>query len=852
MAKDKKSVPKFSSFKPLPASLEADGASAGSGRDDRDSRGRKHRRHDHRSRSPRPTLERDRRRSPRRRSPSRHHHRQHSRSPDHRASREHEVTCVRTSRDETGLGKKNIASPAAKSVSFALPDSKSGELYIVDTKGDLSILKYGTANRYDIPSYRRTGSGQVLGLPGTLVIDRDYPDTDTIALRDKTSETGKGTTSKLFSRSLKQPSQLYRFRQDADPGSTEDWMNDFHHLDLSTKKQKHHNAAQDDSDDERHAYRSILGKAKNEAVLPKGMEMISGQEGQPDDDVRVAFDAERRSRTAKLSNAVASNPKDGAAWLRLIDHQNVVVLGSGEESRPLTSAERKSVAEVKLSIYDKALKVSGDTPFKDVLLLGRLHEGRQLWDRKKLWEEWRKTLKRNPKSLSLQLKYLDLRQTDLQDFSLDECKSLFIDCMKRIDVSPDASRFARVQCYLLLRLTLLLREAGYTEFAVGLWQAVLEFACFPPADSLDGQRDTALQQFGEFWDSEVARLGERTGSGWQTGSRSIIDPVSREFSADIDFSFLFFPSWERSERNRMQSLKMPGRSLDEYGADVDPAHSVVLPSDLHDILPPFWNMTVPEDIVDAFLYFCHLPHLTVPDNAQTTRLWSGDNFLQNGFMNTMNNKLSEWLPAKTDDSQPAASPFSFPIVNFLHTPETLFAPKNWFYSLQSWSTAILCKSHSLDTDWVRRTLRSLVERFGTRCELAEYALAVEFACDPGAATKYAKSLLAAGRPSLRIYNAFALMQCRSGEQNLAFRVWEKAINESKTLDDIERLNYGILWNTWAWEMLQQCDLSKASYLLHAIPLGDINMAALNAATEIEQHTVFQKLKFDKVIALAFR
>lgn len=736
-------------------------------------------------------------------------------------------------------------------MSFASPNSITDKLYVVDRKGDRFVRDYGTVHPHDIPSYRRTGSGQVLGLPGNLVIDRDHPDPDTLVLRDKNSETGKGTIFNPLHGSIKQPSQLYRLKQDVDPALPGDWIKDIDYLALSTEQPN----AEHDSDDEHHAYRSILGKAKAEDDLPKDMEKIIGHDGQLAGDLQIAFEAERRSLNAKLLNAVDSNPRDGAAWLRLIDHQNLVILPPGEETRPLSAAERKSVAEVKLSIYDKALKVSGEAPFKDVLLLGRLHEGSLLWDKKKLWDEWQKTLKRNPNSLSLHLKYLDLRQTDLQTFSLDECKSLFIDCMKRIGAIPGASHHTRVQCYLLLRLTLLLREAGYTELAVGLWQAVLEFACFPPVDALDGRRDTALQQFSKFWDCEVARLGERDESGWRTGSYSFDNPVSHEFSPEFDFSWNFFPFWERSERSRMQSQKMPGRSVDEYGANADPAYSVVLPSDLRDILPPFWNATIPEDIIDAFLYFCLLPHLTVPDNAKTTRPWSGDNFVENAFGDIMKNDLSDWLSAKTDESESATSLFSFPIVNFLHTPETLFAPKNWFYSLQSWSTAILSKSHPLDTNWLRRTLRTLVARFTTRSVLAEYVLAVEFACDPEEAIKFGKDLLASGRSSPRIANAVALMQCRSGAQASTFETWEKAINERKALDDKERLNCVILWNTWAWELLQQGDFSKASYLIHAMPLGEIDMAALSAlnqAAEVEQSMVFRKLRFKKVIIPASR
>jgi hypothetical protein len=52
-------------------------------------------------------------------------------------------------------------------------DESSRKPYFSDRRGDVDIVKYGTPNRYDIPSYRRTGYGNVLGLPDQK-IDREY------------------------------------------------------------------------------------------------------------------------------------------------------------------------------------------------------------------------------------------------------------------------------------------------------------------------------------------------------------------------------------------------------------------------------------------------------------------------------------------------------------------------------------------------------------------------------------------------------------------------------------------------------------------------------------------------------
>lgn len=831
MAKDKKPVPKFSSFKPPPAPSEAE------------RRPRPERRHERQSRSPRRSTDRVRRRSPSRRPQPTRNNRADYPFRDRPVSREHEITRDRQSRRDTGVDQDQPHPPTAEDATNELSHLKDDDLFVVDREGDRSVFKYGTAHRYAVPSYRRIGSGQVLGLPPNLVIDREEPERDLIILRDNNTASGKRKFAGPLSGPVKKTTQIYRLQQDPSALSVEQLNDDSIPLGLPTERQAGFDTDYSgDSDDDRLAYRSIHGKAKIEDVLPKGMELISAQDSQYDA-YQVRIDEERRARNAELWSFLSSNPEDVATWLELIDHQNALILGY-EDDRLLTSAERKTLADMKLSLYDLALAKCGSYVQKDLLLLGRIQEGSQLWDKEKLWDEWHKTLDKHPESTSLQLKFMDLQQTEFQDFALNKCKSILINCMKRIDAGPNASRHSQVQCYLLLRLTLLLREAGYTELAVGIWQAALEFAFFRPDDHLEGQRDTALQQFGEFWDSEVARLGEFGGEGWRSDKNSMPDPVTRELDAHIDLSSVF-PSWASSERNRIQNLKMPARSLDNHGTDVDTAYSVVLASDLREILPPFWPTAVSGDMVNAFLYFCHLPPLTRPSDSQGTRSWSGDNFLRNETMDTAQPQLSEWLPPETDDLQTSISPFSFPVIDFLHTTNTLFAPENWFYSLRSWQTATLGKSHPLDTEWVRRVLQSLAGLFDQDDEFAEYALAVEFACDRKAAAESAKRLLKTRRSSVKLYNTFALMQYRSGAHKAAFNAWSATINHA----GFSKLECGLLWSTWAWEMLEQGDFARCSFLLYSIPQGEVDLTAFHAVTDSKEYGPLEELKLKRVSPL---
>jgi hypothetical protein len=65
---------------------------------------------------------------------------------------------------------------------------------------------------------------------------------------------------------------------------------------------------------------------------------------------------------------------------------------------------------------------------------------------------------------------------------------------------------------LLIQLATFYSSAGYTEKAVGILQATIEFSCLAPKqrknDASAYDYDTLLQLFEAFWDSEAPRVGE--------------------------------------------------------------------------------------------------------------------------------------------------------------------------------------------------------------------------------------------------------------------------------------------------------------------------------------------------------
>ncbi|KAJ9193499.1 hypothetical protein DTO164E3_7898 [Paecilomyces variotii] len=807
-SQDKKPIPKFSSFKPKPAPKpEADKTrehrrreSPVSGRREHHEPSRhrsRHRSHRHRSRS----VER---------SPDRGKPRPTSRKQDYTSSDHHDVLL---------------------SANVSVKGEDDSNLFVVDRKGDRYNITYGTLHRYSVPQYHRIGQGSVLGLPPSYKIDRDAADGAALVI---TADTLRGDSSRSKIRSTlsklnRQQPRLLRIRQlkEADPTEA---TRDFLPLSSSgSRKRRKILGTSDSEESDRYAYRSIEGKAKPGKDLPSDLEEASdsdsGEEGR-----RIDPDEEIKQHNIQLSRTVEDHPDDVDAWLRLINHQDALLAGVGRDARTLSYAEQRSLADIKLSLYDKALRRVGRNPLKDRLLLGFLEEGRKLWDTKKLSTQWHSVLKANPGYISLWVKYLDFRQTEFLDFTYDKCKGTFLECMKLNSSSLDNPEKARTQTYLFLRMTVFMRQSGFAEHAVGLWQAILEFVFFRP-EVFNGSDDlqAALSSFMEFWESEVARIGELGAKGWKSGNSTGVQPQSTVANSRIHRKRVF-GSWLECEKDREMNARLPARVLDEFEED-DP-YRVVLFSDLQDFLTLFWNLASREVLIDAFVHFCSLPAISTTENTEVCRHWCGDAFLRNELVDISGPTLDEWLCDSSANDNPMIWPSSSIPGNYVHTLDTLLSDKNsWFDSLKLWRDTVLHGKANLEPDWVRRTIRGLVDATPGHDLLPQYSLALEYAFDFKEARKYAKSLLKRSPSNMRLYNAYGLIELRSGNAVTAEKVWMTTLSMSRDFSDTEKLSCALLWRTWIWECLHGAEVNKAIRLLLSIPQNAISVSNLSASEE---------------------
>jgi hypothetical protein len=119
-----------------------------------------------------------------------------------------------------------------------------------------------------------------------------------------------------------------------------------------------------------------------------------------------------------------------------------------------------------------------------------------------------------------------------------------------------------------------------------------------------------------------------------------------------------------------------------------------------------------------------------------------------------------------------------------------------------------------------------VDRLPDNDDLAEYTLALEYAARPKEAKKYAKSLLKKHSSNLRLYNAYALIELRCGNADMAQRVWTTTLSMSRNLAEEDRADGIVLWRTWLWEAVKSQNFSKATQIFLAIPDNNIDPEAL--------------------------
>jgi hypothetical protein len=203
-----------------------------------------------------------------------------------------------------------------------------------------------------------------------------------------------------------------------------------------------------------------------------------------------------------------------------------------------------------------------------------------------------------------------------------------------------------------------------------------------------------LEEFEDFWDSEVPRLGEPGALGWAEthASRERVPAMSvpthsHEPSASSDP----YRRWAEDEEQAQSSSTLPGRVTDLDAPDDDPFHFVIF-SDVRPFLFPIQTPIARLQLIYAFFSFLGLPFAPpdVPTNSASATdphlTWAvGDNAsLRASFWPPRPARRIMWTTVGGEPMQPEdprmRDPFACPVKSWMSERGTLFA-RHWFRDL---------------------------------------------------------------------------------------------------------------------------------------------------------------------------
>ncbi|KWU46645.1 DUF1740-domain-containing protein [Rhodotorula sp. JG-1b] len=745
----------------------------------------------------------------------------------------------------------DVPSASAAAISLNPAPSKATEhkaerpLFYESRRGDDSNIRYSGLHRGDIPRYRRAAGGKVLGLNEGLRITRETAYTgrgveiaplnryktpryvDPSSLRHLTDKSAK----RLHLRPRTAPRALGEAASGADVDE-EDEEADFVALprEQSTAEKIDRLEHEQGTD-----YRSVAGLIK-----PSDLAEVSSDEDGGDDVFSGAgisggeSHAEYlRRRNVELDRALREEPNNVEKWLEFINFQDELASSGFAESsatkRALSKSERASTSEIKLAILDRALATPGNAD-AEPLLLAQLEAAAEIEDPQRLLQRWKDTLGQHPDLTGLWIEYVSSRQTTWATFTVPDVVSVFeeslavlVSAMEHPDTDRDRRELLESNAiYLLLRLCLMLRQAGYTERALATLQALVEFNLLRPREFERSQgervmpwRERLLRGFEAFWDGETPRIGEEGAKGWWA---TIPDDMPREVVEGAPTGEVLardpearpHERWAAAERSAANA-DLPARTTDPGMDESDDPYRVVL---FDDIRPFLFDLELPDSkhqLAYALLTFLGLPFM--PSDVPTSTPFTTDPFIHSELLERPSLLRRYWPKADTADHRPFSvvagepmerearsdlkSPWDTPFHASPTAVDVLFGAGS-----PGWFTAVSAADlEGVDISLARNTL-SLLRSALPDHFLTLDAFAFEAAQSPKSAVKLAKQVLRDHRHDLALWDGYARIERQRGKIVEARQVYCTALSMYRSFAPQDQIDGPLLWRAWAemeWE-----------------------------------------------------
>ncbi|KAG9268986.1 hypothetical protein AMEX_G18027 [Astyanax mexicanus] len=354
------------------------------------------------------------------------------------------------------------------------------------------------------------------------------------------------------------------------------------------------------------------------------------------------------ARTEEFNRNLRQNPTHIQLWLDFIRFQDEVSGGCGAALGAVPGAEGdgergrltvRALLERKLAIVERALEVN---PGSVELKLVKLALCQELWDPPALLKEWKKLVFLHPNSSTLWRRFLLFTQTHFSSFSTSRVSAAYAKCLSTLSAVQDGTMLSHPPLpgteEELLEIFLLqchfLRQAGQSEKALSLFQALLDFTFYKPDTVTHLNTRQQVEFFEPFWDSGEPRVGERGGRGWrawmlqQERGGWVVPPETEDDDDDEDQDECEIrdksqPKWriwldvETSREAKHWLPWRPDKSKGQSEEDCEDPDRQVLFDDIGPSLIRVESASLKLRLLLAFLRFLGLPDPSAPPPSST-------------------------------------------------------------------------------------------------------------------------------------------------------------------------------------------------------------------------------------------
>ncbi|XP_069884669.1 nuclear exosome regulator NRDE2-like [Dipodomys merriami] len=361
------------------------------------------------------------------------------------------------------------------------------------------------------------------------------------------------------------------------------------------------------------------------------------QEGKQPDSQVDRENAVLKAKVEDFNRRVRENPHDTELWLAFVAFQDeamkcpgLCALEEGEEKR---KKSLKLLLEKKLAILERAIDCNQSSVD---LKLARLKLCAEFWEPSMLVKEWQKLIFLHPNNTALWQKYLVFCQSQFSTFSISKIHSLYGKCLSTLSAVNDGSILSHpvlpgtedAMFALFLQQCHFLRQAGHSEKAISLFQAMVDFTFFKPDSVRDLPTKVQVEFFEPFWDSGEPRAGEKGARGWRAwmhqqerGGWVVINPDDDDDEPEEDDQEIkdkTLPRWqiwlaaERSRDQRHWRPWRPDKTKKQTEDDCEDPERQVLFDDIGQSLIRLSSQALQFQLIEAFLQFLGVPSGFIP------------------------------------------------------------------------------------------------------------------------------------------------------------------------------------------------------------------------------------------------